>query len=296
MPFSEAQDRFVAPARLRPQLWRLALGVLLIVLVYLLWMTALGVAVTALVGLQGMESAMSQVGVGSDPVSLLVLLVTFGGLVLGSFAAVRWVHKRSVASLFGPRALLLRDFGMAFGVFVLVSLPGIAWLLLSGDLDRGVALGTWALFVIPVLAGLLLQTGAEEIVFRGYLQQQLAARFAARWVSFVLPSILFGLLHYAPEEMGQGAWLIVGITGFFGLLMADLTARSGSLGLAWGMHFGNNILAIVIFTTGEALDGMALYRLPYSLSDPAGMGWLVLLDLAGLVLVWAILRAWVRGR
>ncbi|NBB99069.1 MAG: CPBP family intramembrane metalloprotease, partial [Alphaproteobacteria bacterium] len=242
------------------------------------------------------EHAMGQVGVGASPLSILVLLLTFAGMILGTFAAVRWVHKRPVASLFGPRALLLRDFGVAFGVFMAVSLPGIAWVLASGTLTPGVPLATWAMFVVPVLLGLLLQTGAEEIVFRGYLQQQLAARFAARWVSFVVPSILFGLLHYAPEEMGQGTWLLVGVTGFFGLLMADLTARSGSLGLAWGMHFGNNILAILLFTTGEALDGVALYRLPYSLTDPSSIAGLLVADLAGLLVVWALLRRYLRGR
>lgn len=296
MAFSQAQDRFVAPARLRPQLWRLALGVAVILLIYIAWMALIGVAVTFAVGLAEAEHTMGQVGVGSSPLSILVLLATFAGLILGTFAAVRWVHKRPVASLFGPRDLLLRDFGVAFGVFMLVSLPGIVWVLASDTLTPGVPLATWALFVMPVLLGLLLQTGAEEIVFRGYLQQQLAARFAARWVSFVVPSILFGLLHYAPAEMGQGAWLLVGLTGFFGLLMADLTARSGTLGLAWGMHFGNNILAILIFTTGEALDGVALFRLPYSLTDPSSVAGLLLADLAGLVLVWAVLRRYLRGR
>jgi len=268
MPFSQAQDRFVAPARLRPQLWRLLLGVGLILLIYLVWMAVIGLGVTFAVGVSGAGRALGEMGVGSSPVSILVLLMTFAGLVLGSFAAVRWVHKRSIASLFGPRDLLIRDFGVAFGVLLVVSLPGILWLLASGTLMPGVPFATWLVFLIPMLLGLLVQTGAEEIVFRGYLQQQLAARFVARWVSFVFPSVLFGLLHYAPEQMGQGTWLLVGLTGFFGLLMADLTARSGSLGLAWGMHFGNNLLAILIFTTGEALDGIALFRLPYSLSEP----------------------------
>ncbi|MCL1627642.1 CPBP family intramembrane metalloprotease [Roseibaca sp. V10] len=296
MPFSQAQDRFIAPARLRPQLWRLGLGVALILVIYIAWMAVIGLGMTFAVGLAGAEQAMGQVGVGSSPLSILVLLATFGGLVLGTFAAVRWVHKRSVASLFGPPDLLWRDFGVAFGVFMAVSLPGIVWVVASGTLTPGVPFATWAIFVVPVLLGLLLQTGAEEIVFRGYLQQQLAARFAARWVSFVFPSILFGLLHYAPAEMGQGAWLLVGLTGFFGLLMADLTARSGSLGLAWGMHFGNNILAILIFTTGEALDGVALFRLPFSLTDPSSVAGLLVVDLAGLVLVWALLRRYLRGR
>ena len=296
MPFSQVQDRFVAPARLRPQVWRLVLGLGLILVVYLVWMAVIGLIVTLAVGVTGAEQALGQMGVGSTPLSILVLMLTFAGLILGTFAAVRWVHKRPIASLFGPRALLLRDFGVAFGVFMAVSAPGIVWVLASGTLTPGVPLTTWVIYAVPVLLGLLLQTGAEEIVFRGYLQQQLAARFAARWVAFVIPSILFGLLHYAPDQMGQGTWLLVGLTGFFGLLMADLTARSGALGLAWGMHFGNNILAILIFTTGEALDGVALFRLPFSMTDPSSILGLLLADLAGIVLVWAVLRRYLRGR
>ncbi|MCC1481905.1 CPBP family intramembrane glutamic endopeptidase [Roseibaca sp. Y0-43] len=296
MPFSQAQDRYIAPARLRPQLWRLVLGVGLILVIYLAWMAAIGFAVTLAVGLDDAPLVMGQVGLGATPPSIMVLLFTFAGLVLGTFAAVRWVHKRPVASLFGPRDVLLRDFAVALGLFLAVSVPGVVWVFASGTLSPGVPVQVWAIYAIPVLLGLIVQTGAEEIVFRGYLQQQLAARFAARWVSFVIPSVLFGLLHYAPDQMGQGAWLLVGLTGFFGLLMADLTARSGSLGMAWGLHFGNNTLAILIFTTGEALDGVALFRLPYSLADPSSLLGLLLVDLLGLVLIWALLRRWLRGR
>jgi membrane protease YdiL (CAAX protease family) len=296
MPFSQAQDRFIAPARLRPQLWRLLLGVGLILVIYLAWMAATGFAVTYAVGFDNAARVMGQVGVGSTPVSILVLLTTFAGLVLGTFAAVRWIHKRSVASLFGPRDVLLRDFAVALGLFMAISAPGVVWVVASGTVSPGLSWQVWAVFAVPVLLGLILQTGAEEVVFRGYLQQQLAARFVARWVSFVIPSILFGLLHYAPAEMGQGAWLLVGLTGFFGLLMADLTARSGSLGLAWGLHFGNNTLAILVFTTGEALDGVALFRLPYSLTDPSSVMGLLVADVIGLLILWAILRRWLRGR
>ncbi len=296
MPFSPAQDAYVAPARLRPQLWRLGLGLVVILLVYAGWMAAMGVAILGLLtaGVPGIAPGGG--APGSDPLSLVALLASFAGMGLGAFAAVRWIHHRSIASLFGPRDRLLRDFGVAFGLLMLVSAPGAAWLWAGGQLRAGVSLHTWALFLLPALLGLLVQTGAEELVFRGYMQQQLAARFAARWVSYVVPSAVFGLLHYAPGTMGQGAWLLVAVTGVFGLLMADLSARSGGLGLAWGLHFGNNLLAILVFTTGEALDGLALFRLPYSLSEASGMGVLVALDMAGLLLVWGLCRAWLRGR
>ena len=289
-------DRYVAPARLRPQVWRLLLGLGLMLVIYISWMGAMAGIIGLLMGASRLEEALGAVGTGSTPSSLILLLLTFVGMALGTFAATRLLHKRPVATLFGPRKIVLRDFAVGFGIFAVVALPGILWFLATLDLTRGVAWPVWFMFLPLALVGLLIQTGAEELVFRGYMQQQLAARFASRWVWMVLPSVIFGLVHYAPEEMGASVWMIVFVTGFFGLLMADLTARSGSIGMAWGLHFANNMFAILLFTTGEALDGLALYRLPFSASDTEAILPLLGLDLLGMLLVWAICRRALRGR
>lgn len=289
-------DRYVAPARLRPQLWRLVLGVALAIVIYIAWISVMGLGLWALLGVDQLDASMTSVGLGRTPLALVGLLFTFVGMALGAFAAVRWVHKRPVASLFGPRHLVLRDFGVGVGIFMAVSIPTAVLILIFVDVTPGVAWSTWALFLPFALLGLLIQTGAEEILFRGYLQQQLAARFLSRWVWLVSPSILFGLVHYAPAEQGQSAWLLVFATGFFGLLLADLTARSGSIGLAWGLHFGNNVMAMLIFTTGEALDALAPFRLPFGPQDVGIMGWMLLLDVAGMLLVYALCRRMLRGR
>ncbi|MGP9788534.1 lysostaphin resistance A-like protein [Roseinatronobacter sp. NSM] len=289
-------DRFVAPARLRPQIWRLCLGLVVLTAVYLGWMALMGAAVMgASIWLQG-ASRLDVMGLGSTPASLVAILFTFTGLALGAFAAARLVHHRSIASLFGPWQVVWRDFGVGLGIFLALSVPGVVYVVLSVDLGRGVAWTVWLAWLPVALVGLLIQTGAEEVVFRGYLQQQLAARFVSRWAWMVLPSVLFGLMHYAPDEMGGAVWMIVFATGFFGLLLADLTARSGSIGLAWGLHFANNLLAMFVFTTGEALDGLALYRLPFGLKDSDVIAYMVGLDVAGMVLVWAVCRWWLRAR
>ncbi len=289
-------DRYVAPARLRPQLWRLVLGIVLAIGVYLGWMAVMGLGLWAALGLDDLDANMNSVGLGRTPWALVGLLFTFVGMALGAFAAARWVHKRSVASLFGPRDLVVRDFVMGVGLFMLVAAPSALIVLVLVDVTPGAAWSTWALFLPLALLGLLVQTGAEEILFRGYLQQQLAARFLSRWAWMVLPSILFGLVHYAPEEMGESAWMLVFATGFFGLLLADLTARSGSIGLAWGLHFANNVVAMLIFTTGEALDGLAPFRLPFGPQDGGIMGWMLLMDIVGMVLVYTLCRRMLRGR
>jgi uncharacterized protein len=291
-----AYDAYVAPARLRPQVWRLILGVCVVLAIYLGWMALMGLALWAGMGLDNLERALAQVGLGRSPWSLVALLFTFVGMALGTFAAVRLVHKRAIATLFGPRDLMIRDFVMGAGVLFAFSVPSAALMFLLVDVTPGLNFGTWLLFVPLILLGLLIQTGAEELVFRAYLQQQLAARFLSRWVWMVLPSILFGLVHYAPAEMGPSTWGIVLATGFFGLLLADLTARSGSIGMAWGLHFANNVMAMLFFTTGEALDGVALFRLPFGPEDFGIMGWMLLLDVAVMALVWGICRRMLRAR
>lgn len=296
MYFPLSFDAYVAPARLRPQLWRLALGMVLAIGIYVLWMMAVGFVVTLGMGLDGLEHQLGDLGLGRSPVALIVLLFTFIGMALGTFAATSWVHRRGIGTLFGPRALVIRDFALGAGLLFAVSAPVALLVLAIVDVSPGVALSTWAMFLPFALLGLLVQTGAEEVLFRGYLQQQLAARFASRWAWMVLPSVLFGLVHYAPAEMGSNAWVLVFATGFFGLLLADLTARSGSLGLAWGLHFANNVMAMLIFTTGEALDGLALFRLPFGLKDSALMGGILILDIAGMVLVWWLCRRMLRAR
>lgn len=289
-------DRFVAPARLRPQLWRLVLGVVVLLAVYFGWMALIGLAFWAIADGTAADRALGSVGLGSTPFALVALLFTFIGMALGAFAAARWVHLRPVATLFGPRAFVIRDFATGLTIFAILGLPGLLWTFSMLDINPGVPVTIWLAFLPLAVIGLVIQTGAEELVFRGYLQQQLAARFASRWAWMVLPSVVFGLVHYAPDQLGDSLWPILFVTGFFGLIMADLTARSGSIGMAWGLHFANNFFAIMIFTTGEALDGLALFRLPFSASDTDLILPYLGLDMLGLILVWLICRWKLRGR
>ncbi|HBS98322.1 MAG TPA: CPBP family intramembrane metalloprotease, partial [Citreicella sp.] len=101
---------------------------------------------------------------------------------------------------------------------------------LSADLQPGLPPVTWLALLPLTLLALLVQTGSEEILFRGYLQSQLAARLPWPAVWLVLPSALFALGHHAPAIYGANAGLVTLWAFVFGLAMADLTARSGTLG------------------------------------------------------------------
>ncbi|MFN3955638.1 MAG: lysostaphin resistance A-like protein [Pararhodobacter sp.] len=292
-----AFEAFIAPARAYPQLWRLVLGLGLIGGVYLAWMGLIGGLVWLLSGLDRLESGLLSIADGGDPWSLLVLMSTFAGMALGAWVAVRLLHGRGLRSLVGRPAPVMRDFALGLAAMALVG-GGLGLLVLPflPPFEPAAPLRIWLFFLPLALAAILLQTGAEELVFRGYLQQQLAVRFSSPVIWMGLPSVLFGLAHHAPAEMGANTWAVVAATGFFGLVAADLTARTGNLGLAWGLHFANNCLAILLVSVMGGLDGLALFVLPEGAASADLLRRLIMLDMAMVALVWLACRLWLRRR
>ncbi len=287
----------IAPLLPPVRLWRIAAGVLVIATAYFLWNLGLGVLLWWVEGLDGMDSRLRTMAAGSDPLAMMLLFSTFIGGFLGVWLAMRLLHRRPMGVLLGRAPAVLRDFALGVGMMVVVGgglsvlmLPMLPDLVLTPDTDL------WLLILPLALLGVLIQTGAEEVVFRGYLQGQLAARFAAPLVWMGVPTVLFGLAHYSPEAMGENTWLVVLATGLFGLIASDLTARSGSLGLAWGLHFANNVMAILIVSLSGTLDGLALLRPAAGAMAADHLQPLLFADIALLVIVWMACRIWLRRR
>lgn len=286
---------FIAPARRRPQVWRLLLGLLICALVSILWIAGMFGIVFAVSGIETASDTMLSLGNPSTPRVTFLLLSTFGGMALAPMVAVWLLHKRGPGSLFGPATLVLRHF--AISVLVTAAIYGVTLGIWSVTFDgvANVPLGLWVAVLPLSLLGIALQTGAEEILFRGYILQQLAARFASPLVYMLVPSLMFGALHYDPGTMGTNAWAVVGSTAFFGLIAADLTHATGSLGAAWGLHFANNIVAILVISTKGTITGLSLYLTPYAASEVTITGPLLLADLGLIIVVWGVLR-WILRR
>ncbi|MEM9475585.1 MAG: CPBP family intramembrane glutamic endopeptidase [Pseudomonadota bacterium] len=284
-------EGFVAPARQYPQLWRLLVGLVVAVIVYIVVVAAIFVLAWVLSGVGGDGLAWAQRQLNpDDPNALLLLLSTFAGMALGAMAAARLMHKRSAATLFGRAAVTMHDFVVAMLVVGTILGASVVVWSFSYDAVPGLPFGPWLSLLPLAILGLLIQTGAEELLFRGYLQQQLAARFATPIVWMVVPSILFGLVHYDAQSAGSSVWIVVGAAALFGLIAADLTAHTGSLGAAWGFHFANNTLAVLVISTEGSLTGLALYKTPYAVSDTDTLSALVLVDLAMMLLAWIVIR------
>jgi uncharacterized protein len=139
------------------------------------------------------------------------------------------------------------------------------------------------------LAALFIQISAEELAFRGFIMGQLAARFSSPVLWMIVPSVLFGAIHYSQESYGDAAWIVCVTITVWAVMVSDITARTGNLGAALGLHFANNFMAMLLVGQLGQFDGMSLYT---SVFDPANLSMLVLqfayIGLSWLVARWAL--------
>lgn len=291
--FAPAFESFVAPARARPALWRLALGLVLAFAIYLPGTFAVLFAVWWLTDGQTDFVVWSQMAAQpADPFSTyLVLFGSFPLMALGVFAAARLLHGRRPGTLFGRAPLVLRHFAIGAGVtFALTLLTLLPVAVVGFDGLPNLDPARWAMLLPLTILGVLVQTGAEELAFRGYLQQGLAARFRSPVAWLVLPAAIFAVVHWNPGALGDNAVLPLGVAFLFGLIAADLTAKTGSIGAAWGIHFANNFNGIALVSTQGTITGLSLWLTPYTASDPDLLGWSVVPSFLLLAAAWFLTR------
>lgn len=238
---------------------------------------------------------MREVGSGHTVRGMSFLLGSFICLFAALAVALRVVHGRGVGSLMGPLVRVMTQSRNVLRACIPLLLL-IIILPLPEEMrpEWAMSMGRW-ITLLPLSLGLLiLQCGTEELIFRGYLQSQLAARFRTPLVWMVVPSLIFGALHYDPGTYGPVAgWLVVWAIGF-GLMTADLTARSGTLGPAIALHVLNNFGAMSLTAMDGYWDGLALMTLPYGPSDADALVWMMPLEGGLLVCMWLAARIGLR--
>ena len=204
----------------------------------------------------------------TTPKAMLVNLYAFGIMAMALAVAVRLLHHRRWIGLIGAPGLALWDFIKV--TKVLVIFQAVLFLLPTPfglEMSLNMAVGLWLVYLPFTLIGVLIQTGTEELIFRGYLQSQLAARFKSAKVWIILPSVVFGLLHFNPSVDETAAWIVVFWAFCFGMAAADLTARSGTLGAAIALHFVNNAVIMAVVGAEGDFDGLALFTIPFDIAD-----------------------------
>lgn len=286
---------FAAPALPPVRIWVPIAGLAIAELAFdLMWLPVAG-----LVGDARVE--------GTDAAALTLVLVAYGLPVMALGLWMRRMQGRGVATLFGPAARVHVDLLAAAKGAVLVYVAmtvALALVPVDAPADSGGTVrpfATW-LAVIPFAAvAILVQSAAEELIFRGYMMQELFARFRSRSIWLGVPAVLFGAVHFV-NGSGAADGLFYAIwAAALGLACGDLVARTGSIGAAIGLHWVNNMFAMLFFGTEDAVDsGYALFLSPADpvvAPDPGLAAFFTgpgLLDLA-IALVW-VGNLWLAAR
>ena len=263
-------DRLFQPSVFgnRSQIWRICLGLFLIVIIYFSSSFGWFIALDRLAQIR-LE------GLGSTPADLAALLFSFFFIWLGIALVCRWLHRHPLHALYGPTYKInwqhfLIGAGLAFATAIIseTSISVISWYFFdpSSPANPNITATLWLRWVIPISALIFVQIGAEEMLFRGYLLQHIRARGGRFWWSIFLPSFLFGMLHFDFPIFGVNAFFYMLHTSVAGIILCLVTLKTGNLGAALGIHFGVNALMLIFGLEGH-LDGMSLFVIQL---DPKG--------------------------
>ena len=169
------------------------------------------------------------------PATGLFDVLVFGPLI--AIAVILGLLSRRPVLRAGTRPMSWTLVGLACGVAAIAASAGFAWL--SGGLRPAIQ----PMPLVPALVGLsialtLFQTGAEEMLFRGWLQPALITRIG------VTGGVLGGALIFAAFHIITGipSWMSLVNLFLGGLWFGLLALRSGGILAPLAAHFAYNAI------------------------------------------------------
>jgi len=199
--------------------------------------------------------------IARSPFFYLLVLMTFIPMILGIFAAVKWVHRRSIKSVLTAHTHF--RWGRVFQTIVVFwAIAGLTALITHfmgwSNYEFVFDPSRFALYALISLMFIPLQSAAEEILLRGYLNQGLGRYIKNPWVVFFITSAGFAALHLGNPEALKGAEngtfiLTMGSYFAFGFIACILTYIDGGLESAIGMHVANNLFASIIMGYNDSV-------------------------------------------
>lgn len=216
--------------------------------------TAAGIYLMASGGGDEATNDMLAEGIRQSPLVYLALLISFPPMIMGLCASVKWVHKRSIKSLMTAHTKF--RWGRLFQTMIVFwaiagALGLITHLLGWSEFEYVFNPSRFAMYAVISLLFIPLQSAAEEILLRGYLNQGLGKYIKNPWIVFFITSAGFAALHLGNPEALKGAengTLLLTMSSYFafGFIACILTYMDGGLESAIGMHVANNLFASTI--------------------------------------------------
>lgn len=231
---------------------------ILVIMVSLILANIIGIIPFMLVlkclGLDGVQSIPILISKGMDSNILLLLMML--PFVLGFFfifIMAKLCHNRNPLDMIngGIPVRWKRIFISAGVLFVFMFLFLIISYSISPDnyvlqfnQETFIPLLLIAIFIVP------LQTSFEELLFRSYLSQGIAVATRNRLLAFIIPAILFALMHsFNPEVEKYGFLMLMPQYLLFGLMFGLVSILDDGIEIAIGAHAMNNVFACLFVTT-----------------------------------------------
>jgi uncharacterized protein len=178
---------------------------------------------------------------------MIPMIIGFLMLLFG----FRYIHMRHIRTFFTLRSTFdLGRFGFAFMIWAAFFIAQFA---VSFAIDHSKV--TWnfqpakfaqlfaiCIFLVP------LQTGFEELLFRGHILQW-TGKYKLRGAAVIaLNGLLFAALHFANPEAAALGWPIYIYYFMSGAFAALVAVMDDGIELSWGFHAANNIMILLILS------------------------------------------------
>lgn len=201
----------------------------------------------------------------SQNLAFALMMLPFAVSLIVTILLFKPLHKRSLSEVInGTKQIRWKRYFTAFGVWLAITTIYLAidYILFPGvyklqfDASKFIPLLLLSLILIPI------QASYEELLFRGYTTQGIAAGTKNRWLAIIIPTLLFALMHsFNPEVKEYGFWVAMPQYVFFGLLFGFITIMDDGIELAMGAHTANNLfLCLFITNKSSALQTPAVFE------------------------------------
>jgi membrane protease YdiL (CAAX protease family) len=203
------------------------------------------------------------------PTILFLIIGAFGMAAILFIAWLRLFERRSLASAgLASGGSAPMQYVRAYGLGLFMAAAVVLCVLLLGgyELESAVDMRFGDLVPITVLMlAFALQSGTEELIFRGWMMARIAARYGL-WAGVLGNSVLFTLMHVDSEALVALGWtgivIFVAGTMLFSIFLSLLVIREKSVWGAAAWHAAWNWIFITGFglpTTGIELNLVPLF-------------------------------------
>ena len=183
--------------------------------------------------------------IGKDNISFILIGLVFLVLYLVLKVGHRLLHLRPFRQLINttekPFRWKLYLIGMLqWGLLLFVSELIMEYALFENFISNL----QWKTFMITFslsAIGLFIQTLWEELIFRGYMLQNIGRKFAALWIPNLIIAVLFSLAHF-----GYGFSSLLS-SAIYSIFLVFITLKDEGIERAAGIHFINNFLLLNFF-------------------------------------------------